>query len=125
GEKIGRYVLLSALGHGGMGHVYSACDTELQRVVAVKFLKPDNAPGVPAVNDLKREARTLSTLNHPNIVTVHEIIESRLGLGIVMEFVEGDILRSSTRAPLAVDQLLRIGEQIAQALAAAHAVGIV
>jgi Tol biopolymer transport system component len=125
GERIGRYVLLSALGHGGMGEVFSACDTELQRLVAIKFLKPRNSAGVPAVNDLKREARALSALNHPNIVTVHEIIESRLGLGIVMEFIEGDVLRSSTRTPLAADQLLKIGEQMAEALAAAHAVGIV
>jgi len=63
GETIGRYVLLSALGHGGMGQVYSARDTELQRLVAIKFLKTNNSAGTPAVNDLVREARALSALN--------------------------------------------------------------
>jgi serine/threonine protein kinase len=125
GERIGRYLLLSRLAHGGMGQVFAAHDTELNRLVAMKFLRADLSAGPEMVDHLKHEARALSALNHPNIVTVYEFIESGFGLGIVMEFVEGEVLSSFGNASISMGQLLRIGEQIAEALAAAHNVDIV
>lgn len=75
-ERVGRYVVLERLGRGGMGEVYSARDTELDRTVALKFLATESIGGHSSVERLIREAKALSALNHPNIVTVHEVIQS-------------------------------------------------
>lgn len=121
---MGRYKLLDYLGKGGVSEVYSAQDQQLGRIVALKFLLPGTM-GIRSTERVMCEAKTLSSLNHPNIVTVYEVIESASGLAIVMELVEGRALRSLCGTPLDDDQVIRIGQQIAQALAAAHAHGIV
>jgi eukaryotic-like serine/threonine-protein kinase len=121
---MGRYKMLDYLGKGGVSEVYSAQDQQLGRIVALKFLLPGTI-GVRSTDRVMCEAKTLSSLNHPNIVTVYEVIESASGLAIVMELVEGRALRSLCGTSLAEDQVIRIGQQIAQALAAAHAHGIV
>ena len=121
---IGRYKMLDYLGKGGVSEVYSAQDQQLGRIVALKFLLPGTI-GVCSTERVMSEAKALSSLNHPNIVTVYEVIESASGLAIVMELVEGGALRSLCGTSLGEDQVIRIGQQIAQALAAAHAHGIV
>lgn len=94
-----RYAILECLGRGGVGEVYSAHDQQLERIVALKFLRPERI-GVLSAERLMREAKTLSGLNHPNIVTVYEVIQSASGLAIVMELVEGVSLRSLCGKPL-------------------------
>jgi Tol biopolymer transport system component/serine/threonine protein kinase len=123
GQKIGRYVLTSRLGEGGMGEVFAARDSELGRMVAVKLLA-SSATG-DAVARFIQEAKAASALNHPNIITIYEVIHSSSRVAIVMELVDGMPLRQLCGAPLPVDRVLHIGEQIARALAAAHARGIV
>ena len=121
---MGRYEVLEYLGKGGVSEVYSARDQQLGRIVALKFLAPGTI-GVRSTERVMCEAKTLSSLNHPNIVTVYEVIESVSGLAIVMELAEGRALRSLCGTSLGEDQVIRIGQQIAQAIAAAHAHGIV
>ncbi len=125
GQRVGRYVLTERLGEGGMGEVYAARDSELGRSVAVKLLAPPSAGMGSPPNHFIREARAASALNHPNIVTIYEVIHATSRLAIVMELVEGVSLRQLCGSPLPVDQVLHIGEQIARAMAAAHARGIV
>ena len=125
GQRLGRYVLTESLGEGGMGEVYAARDSELGRLVAIKILTAP-AVGAPSrVDRLIQEAKAASALNHPNIVTIHEVIRADSRLAIVMELVDGAPLRRFCGSPLPVDQIIRIGEQIARALAAAHSRGIV
>ncbi len=124
GDEIGRYVILEAIGRGGMGEVYSGRDTELDRTVALKFLQPATA-ALGSFDLFIREAKTLSALNHPNIVTVHEVIHSASTRAIVMELIEGTALRAVCSAPLAARRVVQIGQQVALALAAAHRRGIV
>lgn len=125
GKKFGRYEVIAPIGHGGMGEVWVAHDTELHRRVALKFLRHEAAGG-RAVERLTREARTVSALNHPNIVTVHEVMahEEEAPI-IVMELVDGNSLRELCGTPQATDDLIHIGLQMARALAAAHARGII
>ena len=120
---MGRYAVIDYLGKGGMSEVYSAQDQQLGRTVALKFLLPGTIGG--SAERVMREAKTLSGLNHPNIVTVYEVIQAPSGLAIVMELVDGATLRSLCGSPLPEDQVARLGLQIAQSLAAAHAHGIV
>ena len=120
---MGRYSVIDYLGKGGMSEVYSAQDQQLGRTVALKFLLPGTIDR--SAERVMREAKTLSGLNHPNIVTVHEVIQAPSGLAIVMELVEGATLRSLCGSPLPQDRVVRLGLQVAQALAAAHAHGIV
>src|SRR5437764_9263182 len=110
---MGRYKLLEYLGKGGVSEVYSAQDQQLGRIVALKFLLPGTI-GVGSTERVMREAKTLSSLNHPNIVTVYEVIESGSGLAIVMELVQGHPLRSLCGTSLGEDQVIRIGQQIAE-----------
>ncbi len=124
GQKIGRYVLTGHLGEGGMGEVYAARDSELGRFVAVKFLA-QSAVGASSVDRFIREAKAASALNHPNIVTIYEVIHTTSRLGIVMELVDGMSLRQLCGSPVPVDRVLHLGEQVARALGAAHARGIV
>ena len=124
GQRFGRYELVAPLERGGMGEVWAANDMELERRVALKFLAPEAALG-RAVERLRREARTISALNHPNIVTVHEVIPREEAPIIVLELVDGNSLREICSTPQPFPKLIQIAFQIAQALAAAHAHGIV
>jgi len=129
GMRFGRYELLSRLGAGGMGEVWRARDHDLHRDVAVKFLPEKFAADPGRMGRFAQEARAASSLNHPNIVTIHEIGETSGLPYIVMELVEGHTLRElippKEARPLAVRRLLEIGAQIADGLAKAHAAGIV
>ena len=126
GMRFGRYELLQKLGAGGMGEVYRARDHDLGRDVAVKFLPERFASDPDRLGRLAKEARTASQLNHPNIVTIHEIGETEGLRFIVMELVEGRTLRELlSNGPLVTRPLLDLAVQIADGLAKAHAVGIV
>jgi eukaryotic-like serine/threonine-protein kinase len=124
GTRLGPYELTGALGAGGMGQVYRARDTRLERNVAIKLLADANDPGAP--DRLLREARSASALNHPNVCTLHEIGDADGTPFIVMELVEGEPLdRRIAGSGLSLPAVLRIGAQIADGLAHAHARGIV
>jgi eukaryotic-like serine/threonine-protein kinase len=125
GKDYGRFVVGDLLGQGGMGEVYSARDKELNREVAMKFLSPHKLGSSGLVEQLIKEARAASALNHPGIVTVYEVIRSEDSLAIVMERVEGIALRQLCGTPNAIAQVARWGSQIAGALAAAHGGGVV
>ena len=119
GEHYGRFAIGELLGRGGMGEVYSARDTELNRAVAMKFLSPQSLGSSGTVERLIQEARAASALNHPGIVTVYEVIRSEDSLAIVMERVEGMALRSLCGKANPAAEVARLGTQIAEALAAA------
>jgi Tol biopolymer transport system component len=119
GTRFSRYEILSLQGRGGMGQVYSARDLELDRIVALKFLPPGELYG-PDSESLIREAKAASALNHPNIITVYEVIRTGPELAIAMEYVEGTPLRAYCHEAQAMDRVRHWGGQIAQALAAAH-----
>ncbi len=126
GSLVGAYVLDRLLGKGGMGEVYRARDTRLDRLVAIKFVSPERWTDPFAADRLAEEARIASALNHPGIVTVYDIGRLRGQPFIVMEYVEGQSLASRLLGgPLKIRDTLRIGWQIADALAAAHAAGVV
>jgi serine/threonine protein kinase len=124
-QKIGSYVLLGKLGAGGIGEVWKARDRRLNRVVALKFLSLVR-PGSTPPQDLLREARAASALNHPNIITVFDVGENEGRPFLAMEFVEGETLRARLkRLPFPLDEALDIATQVAEGLAAAHHHGIV
>ncbi|HSE24854.1 MAG TPA: protein kinase [Pyrinomonadaceae bacterium] len=126
GDVVGHYEILSLLGKGGMGEVYLARDVNLGRRVALKFLSPEFKRSSERVNRFEQEARSASALNHPNILTIHEIGEVDGRRFIATEFIEGENLRTRLRnGALSVIDALNIGEQIASALSAAHDNGIV
>jgi Tol biopolymer transport system component/tRNA A-37 threonylcarbamoyl transferase component Bud32 len=120
GARFGRYEVGDMLSSGGMGEVYSAGDPELGRRVAIKFLSPETAASRPAVEQLIREAKAASALNHPHIITVYEVIRAENDVAIAMELVEGRSLRKFCGKPAEIAQVIEWGRQIAQALAAAH-----
>jgi len=126
GTKLGPYVVADQLGVGGMGEVYRATDTRLERQVAIKVL-PDRVAGDgEALRRFQREAKAVSRLNHPHVCTLHDVGEQDGIHYLVMELVEGETLsRRLARGWLPVDQALHVAGQIADALATAHRAGIV
>ena len=121
GTRFGRYDILSPLGAGGMGEVYRAHDSTLGRDVALKILPPEFARDPDRLARFRREARTLASLNHPNIAAIYGLEKSGDVDCLVLELVEGETLR----APLPVNRALDSARQIAEALEAAHGKGIV
>ncbi|HSD71808.1 MAG TPA: protein kinase [Thermoanaerobaculia bacterium] len=124
--RLGPYELLELLGAGGMGEIYRARDTRLQREVAVKVLAVRLSSDPARLKRFEREARSASALNHPNIVTIYEIGQADSTSYIAMELVDGKTLRELLHAgPLPLRKLLSIAGQVADGLAKAHASGIV
>jgi len=145
GKQVSHYMITDKIGHGGMGEIYLAEDTKLERNVALKFLPLHLTADAEARERFKREAQSAAALNHPNIVTIYEIGEHKGQVFIAMEYVEGRTLKEMisdvvTRCdapssgtvslpiipcPLPLAQVLDIATQIASGLAAAHAKGII
>jgi Tol biopolymer transport system component len=126
GHTIDAYEIVSFIGRGGMGEVYLAQDKRLGRRVALKLLPVSFAKDAERLRRFQQEARAASALNHPNIITIHEIREANSTLMITTEFVEGETLRQSlAQGRLELPKALNIAIQIADALAAAHQAGIV
>src|SRR6266704_3209258 len=126
GTRLGPYEILSALGAGGMGEVYRARDTTLNRDVALKVLPEAFASDAERFARFTREAQTLASLNHPNIAHIHGLEESGGVRALVMELVEGeDLAQRIAHGAIPIEEALPIARQIAEALEAAHEQGII
>src|SRR4249919_3549318 len=127
GSRLGPYEILAPIGAGGMGEVYRARDSKLGREIAIKVLSGATASDPDRRQRFELEARAASALNHPNILTVHDVGEADGTIYIAMELVEGKTLRELVAAgePLATKKLLDVAAQTAEGLAKAHAAGIV
>src|SRR5215475_12164080 len=129
GSQIGAYQILSPLGRGGMGEVHLALDARLGRKVAVKLLLAEFTTDAERLRRFEQEARAASALNHPNIITIHEIGETDSIHYIVTEYVKGETLRQrltdASQIRLKLSETIGLAAQIAAALAAAHGAGII
>jgi serine/threonine protein kinase len=126
GETLSHYRILERLGEGGMGVIYRALDTRLERTVALKVLRPETLDDPDRKRRFAREAKAASALNHPNIVTIYDIDGDRGVDFIAMEHVDGESLqRRLAQGRLPLEEVLRYARGVAEALAAAHTAGIV
>ena len=126
GTKLGPYEIESALGAGGMGEVYRARDTRLDRTVAIKILPSHLSSNPEAKQRFEREARAISSLNHPHICTLHDVGYQDATDYLVMEFLEGETLADRLRrGPLPLQQVLKYGVEIGAGLEKAHRTGVV
>jgi eukaryotic-like serine/threonine-protein kinase len=125
GTQLGPYEILATAGAGGMGEVYKAKDTRLDRIVAIKVL-PAHLPGTPELRErFEREARTISSLNHPNICVLHDIGQQDDVVFLVMEYLDGETLAERLKkGPMPLDQALKCAIEVAAALDKAHAQGV-
>src|ERR1700688_395447 len=122
GRRLGPYEIIAAIGAGGMGEVYRARDTRLDRVVAIKVLPAHVADDPQLRERFEREARTIATLSHPHICVLYDVGHQEGIDYLVMEYLEGETLAARLmKGSLPVEQVLQYGSQIADALAAAHA----
>src|SRR5438105_650699 len=126
GTRLGPYEIIAPIGAGGMGEVYRARDTKLNRDVAIKVLPDLVASDPERLARFTREAQTLASLNHPNIAHIHGLEESGGVRALVMELVEGeDLAQRIMRGAIPLDEALPIAKQITEALEAAHGQGVI
>src|SRR6058998_2784302 len=126
GERLGPYEIVAPLGAGGMGEVYKARDTRLDRIVAIKILSPALAGDAVFRERFDREARTISSLDHPHVCALHDVGEQAGLAYLVMQFVQGETLADRLRrGPLQPGDAASLAAQVASALEAAHERGIV
>ena len=126
GTRLGPYEITAQIGAGGMGEVYKARDTKLDRSVAIKILPASLARDPDRLARFEREAKTLASLNHPNIAIIHGFEETDGIKALVMELVEGPTLADRiAQSPIPLDEALPIAKQIAEALETAHDQGVI
>ena len=125
GSQVSHYRIIEKIGEGGMGVVYKATDTKLDRTVALKFLPPHLLCDADARARFEHEAKAASALNHPNIATIHEIDEVEGQCFIAMEYLEGGSLKARMEKPLSIAETLNLAIQIGEGLDAAHQSGVV
>jgi len=126
GTKLGPYEIQALLGAGGMGEVYRANDTRLDRTVAIKVLASHLSCDPDRIQRFEREARTISSLNHPHVCTLYDVGTESSVTFLVMEFLQGETLAARLqRGALPIKEALKIGKEIADALGKAHGLGIV
>jgi eukaryotic-like serine/threonine-protein kinase len=126
GTRLGPYEITALLGAGGMGEVYNARDTRLDRIVAIKILPPHRSHQADARERFEREARAIASLNHPNICQLYDVGSQDTISYLVLEYLQGETLADRlTRGPLPLAELLRCATEVSDALDAAHRRGIV
>ena len=126
GSRLAHYDVTALIGEGGMGQVYRATDTQLNRQVALKILPEAFATDPDRLARFQREAQVLASLNHPNIAAIYDIEEAEGTRALVLELVEGPTLADRiAKGPIPVDEALPIAKQIAEALEAAHEAGVI